>query len=118
MSQKVHLIGIGGAGISAIAKVLHGRGEEVTGSDMDRSIYAAALEKDGIQIAYEHRAENVIGASLVVASSAIPEQNVEIVHAMELGIPIQHRDEFLRELTAGSETIAIAGTHGKQRRQH
>lgn len=113
MSQKVHLIGIGGAGISAIAKVLHGRGEEVTGSDMDRSIYAAALEKDGIQIAYEHRAENVVGASLVVASSAIPEQNVELVHAMELGIPIQHRDAFLRELTAGSETIAVAGTHGK-----
>ena len=113
MSQKVHLVGIGGAGISAIAKVLHGRGDEVTGSDRVRSIYADALEEDGIRIAYDHRAENVVGASLVVASSAIPEGNVELVHALELGIPVLRRDAFLRELTAGSEIIAIAGTHGK-----
>lgn len=113
MSQKVHLVGIGGAGISAVAKVLHGRGNEVTGSDKARSIYADALEKEGIRIAYGHRAENVVGASLVVASSAIPEDNVELVHATELGIPVLRRDAFLRELTADSETIAIAGTHGK-----
>ena len=113
MSQKVHLVGIGGAGISAIAKVLLGRGAEVTGSDRVRSIYAAALEREGIRIAYDHSAENVVGASLVVASSAIPEGNVELVHAMELGIPVLRRDAFLRDLTAGSETIAVAGTHGK-----
>jgi UDP-N-acetylmuramate--alanine ligase len=113
MSQKVHLVGIGGAGISAIAKVLHGRGVKVTGSDRSRSIYADALEKEGIRIAYDHRAENVVGASLVVASSAILEGNVELVHAMELGIPVLRRDAFLRELTAESETIAVAGTHGK-----
>jgi len=113
MSRKVHLVGIGGAGISAIAKVLHGRGDEVTGSDRVRSIYADALEKDGIRIAYAHSAENVVGASQVVVSSAIPDGNVELVHALELGIPVQRRDAFLRELTAESETIAIAGTHGK-----
>ncbi|MGB2897585.1 MAG: UDP-N-acetylmuramate--L-alanine ligase [Anaerolineales bacterium] len=113
MSQKVHLVGIGGAGMSAIAKVLHGRGDEVTGSDRVRSVYADALKKEGIRIAYGHSAENVVGASLVVASSAIPDGNVELVHALELGIPVLRRDSFLRELTAGSETIAIAGTHGK-----
>ena len=113
MSQKVHLVGIGGAGISAVAKVLQGRGYAVTGSDKDRSIYADALEDDGIQIMYGHNAENVAGAALVVASSAIPDSNVELVRALELGIPVFRRDAFLRELTAESETIAIAGTHGK-----
>ncbi|MCK4741141.1 MAG: UDP-N-acetylmuramate--L-alanine ligase [Anaerolineales bacterium] len=113
MSRKVHLVGIGGAGISAVAKVLHGRGVDVTGSDRARSIFADALEKEGIRIAYGHSAENVVGASLVVASSAIPEGNVELVHALELGIPVLRRDAFLRELTAESETIAVAGTHGK-----
>jgi UDP-N-acetylmuramate--alanine ligase len=113
MSRCVHLVGIGGAGISAVARVLHGRGYEVTGSDCARSIYAEALEKDGIEIKYGHSADNVVGASLVVASSAIPEGNVELVHAMELGIPVLRRDAFLRELTAESETIAVAGTHGK-----
>ena len=113
MSRCVHLVGIGGAGISAVARVLHGRGYEVTGSDCARSIYADALEKDGIEITYGHSADNVVGASLVVASSAIPEGNVELVHAMELGIPVLRRDAFLRDLTAESETIAVAGTHGK-----
>lgn len=113
MSRKVHLVGIGGAGISAVAKVLHGRGVDVTGSDRARSIFAEALEKEGIRIAYGHSAENVVGASQVVASSAIPEGNVELVHALELGIPVLRRDAFLRELTAESETIAVAGTHGK-----
>ena len=113
MSQKVHLVGIGGAGISAVAKVLQGRGYAVTGSDKARSIYADALEDDGIQIMYGHNAENVAGAALVVASSAIPDSNVELVRALELGIPVFRRDAFLRELTAESETIAIAGTHGK-----
>ncbi|MFV9674758.1 MAG: UDP-N-acetylmuramate--L-alanine ligase, partial [Anaerolineales bacterium] len=113
MSQNVHLVGIGGAGISAVAKVLQGRGYAVTGSDQARSIYADALEKDGIRIMYGHDAENVVGASLVVASSAIPDSNVELVRAMELGIPVFRRNAFLRELTAESETIAVAGTHGK-----
>lgn len=113
MSQHVHLVGIGGAGISAVAKVLQGRGYAVTGSDQARSIYADALEKDGIRIMYGHDAENVVGASLVVASSAIPDSNVELVHAMELGIPVFRRNAFLGELTAENETIAVAGTHGK-----
>jgi UDP-N-acetylmuramate--alanine ligase len=107
------MVGIGGAGLSAIATVLHERGEVVSGSDQTRSNYAVALERTGIPVRYEHRAENVRQADVVLASSAIPESNVELQAARELGIPVLHRREFLRDLTAGYRTVAVAGTHGK-----
>ncbi len=113
MSRHIHLVGIGGAGMSAIAIVLLGRGERVTGSDRARSVYSANLEAKGVRITYGHNAENVSGADLVVASSAIPAGNVELETAREKGIPVQHRAEFLHELTASFQTIAVAGTHGK-----
>ncbi|MFN2148766.1 MAG: Mur ligase domain-containing protein, partial [Anaerolineales bacterium] len=113
MSRKVHLVGIGGAGMSAIASVLLERGEQVTGSDRAHSPYADELERRGVNIAYQHQADNVIGADLVVASSAVPEENVELRTAREQGIPVLRRAAFLSELTAGYRTIAVAGTHGK-----
>ncbi len=99
--------------MSAIARVLHERGETVTGSDRTRSSFAEALEDLGIPIHYEHRAENVLGADLVIASSAVHADNVELQAARSAGIPVLRRSEFLRDLTAGEKTIAVAGTHGK-----
>lgn len=99
--------------MSAVARILVERGEVVTGSDLARSRYAAALERAGVAIQYTHRPENVSGADLVLASAAIPETNVEIVQARKLGIPVRHRDDFWVELTQGYETIAVAGSHGK-----
>jgi UDP-N-acetylmuramate--alanine ligase len=107
------MVGIGGAGLSAIAKVMHERGEMVSGSDQARSDYAVALEQAGVPICYEHRAENVRRADVVLASSAIPESNVELQAARELEIPVLRRREFLGALTAGYRTVAVAGTHGK-----
>ncbi|MEJ2011992.1 MAG: UDP-N-acetylmuramate--L-alanine ligase [Anaerolineales bacterium] len=113
MSRRVHLVGIGGAGMSAIARVLLGRGEQITGSDRAHSPYTDALEKMGVQITYGHQARNVSGADLVVASSAVPDDNVELQAAREQGIPVSRRADFLGELTQGFRTVAVAGTHGK-----
>jgi UDP-N-acetylmuramate--alanine ligase len=113
MTRRVHLVGIGGAGMSAIAKVLHGRGDHVTGSDRAASPYSAGLEALGINVAYRHAAENLGDVDLVLASSAIPATNVELEAARERGIPILRRDAFLPDLTAGYDVLAVAGTHGK-----
>lgn len=107
------MVGIGGAGLSAIAKVLHERGEPVSGSDQARSEYALVLEDAGVPVRYEHRAENVQQADIVLASSAIPDSNVELKAAREHGIPVLRRRDFMGALTAGYRTIAVAGTHGK-----
>jgi UDP-N-acetylmuramate--alanine ligase len=113
MSRKVHFVGIGGSGMSALAHVLHGRGESVTGSDQEATPYVRALQEAGVNISIGHNAKNVTGADLVVSSSAIPESNVELQVAVDVGIPVKRRQEFLDELTRDYETVAIAGTHGK-----
>lgn len=99
--------------MSAIARVLHERGETVTGSDQSRSDFAAALEDAGVEISYEHRPENVEGADLVLASAAVPVDNVELDAARQAGIRVLRRDEFWSELTKGQRTLAVAGVHGK-----
>lgn len=113
MSRKVHFIGIGGAGLSAIARILADRGEIISGSDRERSPYADALESLGIRISYAHLAENIQDQELVIISSAIPHDNVELAAAREKGIRILRREEYLDELLNGYRTIAVAGTHGK-----
>jgi UDP-N-acetylmuramate--alanine ligase len=113
MTRRVHLVGIGGAGLSAIAHVLHDRGERVTGSDQAMSAYTKALEAAGVQVFLGHDEGFIPGANLVIASSAIPDSNVELVAARQLGIPVLRRKTFLTDLTAEYETIAVAGTHGK-----
>lgn len=113
MKGRVHFVGIGGAGMSAIAKVLVGQGRNVSGSDQSESIYTEALEKIGIEVVIGHRAENIKGAEMVVASSAIPEDNAELTAAHARGIPVLRRREFWPELLQGKRTVAIAGTHGK-----
>jgi UDP-N-acetylmuramate--alanine ligase len=109
----VHLIGIGGIGLSAIARVLHGWGYHVSGSDWKHSALTEALTAEGIMVHARHRAEHVMGADLVVASSAIPDDNPEVVEALRQGLPVLKREQFLGELTMGKTTIAVAGTHGK-----
>jgi UDP-N-acetylmuramate--alanine ligase len=99
--------------MSAIAKVLYGRGVEVTGSDREPSIYSHSLEAMGIPVHYGHAAGNIDEVDLVVASSAIPEDNVEISEAQRRGIIVQRRNAFLPDLTKGFQTLAVAGTHGK-----
>jgi UDP-N-acetylmuramate--alanine ligase len=113
MTSKIHFVGIGGAGLSALAHVQHGRGESVTGSDRVNSPFAQTLQEAGVRVSIGHDAENVTGAEVVISSSAIPENNVELMAAKELGIPVMRRKEYLDVLTKDSETIAIAGTHGK-----
>ncbi len=111
--RHVHLVGIGGAGLSAIARVLLERGDEVSGSDLVMSPVAKALRRDGVVVSKGHAAENVNGADVVVASSAVPEENVEIRTARARGIPVVRRPEFLGQLMEGAEGVAVAGTHGK-----
>jgi UDP-N-acetylmuramate--alanine ligase len=113
MTRKVHFVGIGGTGLSAIAHVLKDRGERVTGSDRDLSAYTRALEAADVQIFLGHDEKHIVGADLVIASSAIPDNNVELLAAKQLGIPVLKRQNFLKDLTAEHDTIAVAGTHGK-----
>ena len=113
---SAHFIGIGGAGMSGIALVLHERGCKVTGSDLKHSLYVRELEAAGIKVAIGHKASTIDAAApeVVVTSTAIPDTNPEVVRAHELGIPIWPRAKMLSYLSVEAETtIAIAGTHGK-----
>ncbi len=111
--MHVHLVGIGGIGMSAIARVLHGWGYTVSGSDMQGSDLLEALIAEGISAYPNHKAEQVAGAQLVVVSSAIPESNPEVREARQRGLPVVKREQCLTDLTEGKSTIAVAGTHGK-----
>jgi UDP-N-acetylmuramate--alanine ligase len=112
-ASHIHLVGIGGIGLSAIARVLHGRGYAVSGSDRLLSPLTAALAAEGIVVHAGHRAENLGTADLVAISSAIHDDNPEVVEARRRGLPVVKREQLLPALTAGKSTIAVAGTHGK-----
>jgi UDP-N-acetylmuramate--alanine ligase len=107
------LIGIGGTGLSAIARVLLESGYTVSGSDRQMSPLAQALQEAGVRVFIGHRAENIRGAGLVVRSSAIPESNVEVQAALEAGLLVLKRADFLGSLLEGRLGIGVAGTHGK-----
>lgn len=109
----IHLIGIGGSGLSAIARLLLDQGNTVTGSDRILSPLALDLRKMGAVIADGHAAPNITGADYVVRSSAIPDDNPEVLAALAAGIPVYKRADFLGRLMADKLGIAIAGTHGK-----
>lgn len=108
-----HLIGIGGAGMSAIARVLLGRGVPVSGSDQERSDTTDALTRLGATIFIGHDERHLGSASLVVRSSAVPDDNPEVAAARRRGIVVQKRAAFLGELMADQIGIAVAGSHGK-----
>ena len=112
---SAHFIGIGGAGMSGIALVLHERGCKVTGSDLKSSHYVRELEAAGIDVRVGHEAATIdeVSPQVVVTSTAIPETNPEVVRAHELGIPIWPRAKMLSYLSGSQRTVAVAGTHGK-----
>lgn len=108
-----HFIGIGGAGVSGLARVLHDRGHVVTGSDLKASRYAAALEESGIRVFVGHAASNLGDPEVVVVSSAIPDTNPELAAARERGIPVWPRAKMLAHLAGDDVALTVAGTHGK-----
>ena len=113
--KRVHFIGIGGAGMSGIALVLHERGYTVTGSDLKTSRYIRQLDRAGIEVRIGHEACNIdeLAPDVVVISTAIPESNPELIRARERGIEVWHRAKMLSLLCHDRVTIAAAGTHGK-----
>jgi len=113
LPKRIHLVGIAGIGLSAIAKVLAQRGHEVQGSDMRSTKVTAELRALGVTTYRGHKAEQIAGAEMLVVSSAVPEGNPEVVAAREAGIPVVHRREMLGRLLSGSCGVAVAGTHGK-----
>jgi UDP-N-acetylmuramate--alanine ligase len=109
----IHLVGIGGTGLSAIATLLIEMGYTVSGSDQRPNEATAGLTAEGVQIFTGHRAENVAGADLVLISSAVPADNPEVMAAEAAGIPVVKRADFLGPLMAGQHGVGVAGAHGK-----
>jgi UDP-N-acetylmuramate--alanine ligase len=111
--RRIHFIGIGGAGMSGIAEVLINQGYAISGSDLKQSNVTERLIKLGAQVFFEHAADNVVSADVVVNSSAVDESNPEMQAARERRIPVVRRAEMLGELMRYRHGIAVAGTHGK-----
>ncbi len=111
--RRVHMVGIGGAGMSAIAETLLADGIYVTGSDLEASSYTERLQRKGATVFIGHDAKQVGDAQAVIVSSAIALDNPEIVEAHRRGLPVLHRAEALALLMQGKTSIAVAGTHGK-----
>ena len=111
--QKIHMVGIGGIGMSGIAEILLNQNFDVTGSDLYENENVIRLRNNNIKITIGHSAQNVAGADVVVYSSAVTKNNVEIKEAKRIGIPVVKRAEMLAEITRLHYTIGVAGTHGK-----
>ena len=112
--KKIHFIGIGGIGMSALAQMLKDGGAQITGSDREASPVTELLESKGIHVTIGQKAENIVGGTdSVVYSDAVPEDNPERARAKELGIPQHSYFEMLGEVSKGKRTVAVAGTHGK-----
>ena len=111
--KRVHFVGIGGAGMSGIAEVLLTQGYGISGSDLASSAATRRLTELGARITIGHAAVNAAGADVVVASSAVPTDNPELIAAREQGIPVVPRALMLAELMRLKQGIAVAGTHGK-----
>ncbi len=111
--MKIHMIGIGGAGMSGVAEVLKNRGHTVTGSDLKESSYTGRLREVGITVYIGHAAYQVGDADQVVISTAIPKTNPELLEARRRSIPVMPRAAALASILEGACSIAVAGTHGK-----
>ena len=111
--NQIHFIGIGGAGMSGIAEVLLNEGYKISGSDIAESAVTQRLAKAGATVFVGHAAENIQGASVVVASSAIDDSNPEVAAAKAARIPVIQRAQMLAEIMRFRHGIAVAGTHGK-----
>ncbi len=111
--RNIHFVGIGGAGMSGIAEILHNLGYRISGSDQSESATTKALAAHGVRVAIGHDASNVEGADAVVTSSAVRSDNPEVIAARARRIPVVARAVMLAELMRLKQGIAIAGTHGK-----
>ena len=111
--RRIHMIGVGGTGMSGIAEVLVNLGYEVAGSDLRASAVTSRLSGKGVEVFIGHAAQNIGSADVVVSSSAVDEQNPEVIAAREARIPVVPRAEMLAELMRYRHGIAVAGTHGK-----
>ena len=111
--KHIHFVGIGGAGMCGIAEVLKNQGYKVSGSDIKASKTTAQLEENGIKVFIGHTADNIKGANVLVVSTAIDPENLEVKAAIENRIPVVRRAEMLGELMRYRHGIAVAGTHGK-----
>lgn len=109
----IHFIGIGGIGMSGIADILKSLGYDVQGSDLSESYVTERLRNNGIKVIISQSAENIAGVSLVVKSTAVKDDNPEIIAAKAAGIPIIKRSEMLAEVMRFKHSISISGTHGK-----
>jgi len=110
---RFHFIGVGGSGMSAVARLVAARGVEVTGTDRRRSHYFAALEAAGVDVRVGHDPALVEGADAVVITTAVRDTNEELVRARELGVPVWHRSEALAWALEGKQLVSVAGSHGK-----
>jgi UDP-N-acetylmuramate--alanine ligase len=112
--NKIHMVGIGGVSMSGIAEILNSWGFTITGSNNVENENTKKLEEAGIKVFIGHHAENVVGSDIVVHTAAVKEDNIELKVAKNLGIPTIERADFLGEITrCFTDTITIAGTHGK-----
>ena len=111
--RRIHFVGIGGSGMCGIAEVLLNQGYEISGSDITINASATQLRKAGAQVFEGHSESNIEGADVVVKSSAVTFENLEIAAAVAHGIPVVRRAEMLAELMRYRHGIAVAGTHGK-----
>ncbi len=111
--RRVHVVGVGGAGMSAIAEVLAAMGHDVTGSDLKPSAGLERLEVLGVAVTVGHSAANLGQAELLTRSTAVPDRNPECRAAAEAGIPVLSRADVLTAICAQRSTVAVAGTHGK-----
>ena len=111
--QKIHFVGIGGIGMSAIAEMLADLGVQVQGSDEKESANTKRVRENGIPVFIGHSVENLQGVDAIVVSSAIQPDNPELVAAQKMGIPIGHRSEMLAEILQYKQSICVSGTHGK-----
>ena len=108
-----HFIGIGGIGMSALARILHGRGSQVQGSDESASYVTEDLEKAGVEVFSIHHEKNVHSASMVIYGSAIKPHHPEYAAALSKKLPLLHRSELLAQLMQGHDALLVTGTHGK-----
>lgn len=111
--RKIHFVGIGGIGMSAIAEILHQKGFIVTGSDINNNLITKRLSGEGIKIFYNHNKKNIYDSDIVVYSTAIKSSNIEIKTAKKKKIPIYSRAMMLAEVMKLKKSITVSGSHGK-----
>ena len=113
ISRPLHFVGIGGIGMSAIARILLSQGKAVSGSDKSESEITNELAALGAKIFIGHHEDNVRDAGVVIISTAITGENPELAYARQANIPVLHRSDLLSHLSRTSKLIAVSGTHGK-----